>query len=190
MLRKLHKSLLCHIKPLVNNTKDYYGNIIDVPVLIKHPHVDLKTENYPCITLQFLNSDENLQHTDVNSFRVLPSKTPGMVDVVSEPTIYNFNFQLDVWAKDPITRDAVIGSLMFNFPKRGLIDIDYGNSESLPCRYSCSGLVVTDYVNANAETVFRNTITLTIQSPMFNEEAETSTVVSSIDTKIKNKEDK
>ena len=190
MLRELHKSLICHIKPLVNDIMDYYGNVLDVPVLIKHPHMNLKTESYPCITIQFLNSDENLQYTDVNSYKVVPSATLGMVDIMSEPTIYDFNFQLDVWAKDPITRDAIVGSLMFNLPKRGLINIEYSDLESLPCNYTCGRLITTDYVNNHNETIFRNTLDIKLQTPIFNQEIVTTVIVEDINININNKEDK
>lgn len=190
MLRELHKSLIDHLTNLVKNTKDYYGNVIDITILIKHPHTDLQTESYPCITIQFLNSDENLQSTNVNSFRVLKSATPGKVDVVSEPTIYDFNFQLDVWAKDPITRDAVVGSLMNRLPKRGLITVEYSEDDKLPCRYLCSKLMATDFTNEHNEVVFRNTFDIRIQAPIFSIERVTTVQVGSVDTIINNKEDK
>lgn len=192
MLRELNKSLIKHITPLVSNTKDYYGNVIDVPVIIKYPHMDLKKESYPCVTIQFLNSDENLQHTDVNSFTVLSSVIPGKVDVVNAPTIYDFSFQIDIWSDNPITRDAIVSSFMTRMPKRGLINIEYSDNDSLPCRYTSGKLLSNDYLDEHNEVVFRNTFDILIQSPIFSLEdfVSTSTVVGSINTQIKNKEDK
>ena len=69
-------------------------------------------------------------------------------------------------------------------------EIEYSDLESLPCNYTCGRLITTDYVNNHNETIFRNTLDIKLQTPIFNQEIVTTAIVENINININNKEDK
>lgn len=183
-LREIHEALLNRLKPLFNDLTDYYGNPINVEVFVRFPQSHIKSEHFPCVTIQALNTQEDLLSTDLNSYDV--AIKGNIAEVTPKPTMFDFNFQIDVMTKTPMERDSITERFITSLPSRTVLEVKDKDSNIVICPlrliYPFKSL---DFISLEEERIYRNVIDLKVKALVQQHQTESYPIVEGINAKIK-----
>lgn len=167
-LREVHKALLKHIKTTMANTYDYRGVLVEPKIFTSNPHMDLKKEGYPSITIYNVNFDESISHSDVNSYIIIDNGNGTKTKKFKAPN-FLFKFQLDFWTKTRTDMDALLLKWTINNPKFSIIDIEDSTGEYVyPCNFTTRTPVNLDSLSAQEDNIYRTMIPCEILVPIDN----------------------
>lgn len=185
-LREIHEALLNRLKPLFNDLTDYYGNPINVEVFVRFPQSHIKSEHYPCVTIQALNTQEDLASTDLNSYNVVRKVEEGIAEVTQKPTMFDFNFQIDIMTKTPMERDSITERFITHTPSRTVLEVRDRNRNVVTCPLQfIQPFKTLDFISIDEERIYRNVIDLKVKALVQQHQTESYPMVEVINSKIK-----
>ena len=105
-LREINSAMLTHVKTLIGGVEDFYGTPINAKALLRLPHMELVTEDYPCVSIYNTGYREDRNLSDPNSY-VISQLENNLIQKKAKAPNFIFSYQIDIWCKSPLERDSL-----------------------------------------------------------------------------------
>lgn len=182
-IREVNSALLNHIKTIMTGITDHYNKPLDVGVIVRLPDIDLEKEEYPKISIGYLQTVDTDFLKDVNSFNLHYTDNNTVIKKKA-PTKYKFQYQLDFWSKTPFDRDAMTYAWVSNNTKISYLDVlDSNKVDIVPCYMKLSEMKVVDMKNSSGENIYRNVQMCDIVVSVENDKGKEYPVISNVNIK-------
>lgn len=152
--REINSAIILHVKTLMEDVVDFYGTPLKVNTLLRLPHKEIVQENYPCVSVYNIGYKEDLSFCDHNSYDVVQLEN-NFLEKRAKASNFSFSYQIDVWCKSPIERDAITHKWVTSNPKHSILEIIDTEGNIHPCKFTQQPPQIMDSYNDSGEVVFR-----------------------------------
>ena len=128
-VREVNSAILKHIRTLMEDLQDHYGNSVNPRVIMRKPDTDITQEQYPVITVSSLQYTQDILHSDVNSLKIQNSND-SVLKGYNSPN-WRFSYQ---------------------------IVTDSNGSDTQLCRFTNRNFRNIDFVDSKGRNIYRNVI--------------------------------
>ena len=157
-VREVNSAILKHIRTLMEDLQDHYGNSVNPRVIMRKPDTDITQEQYPVITVSSLQYTQDILHSDVNSLKIQNSND-SVLKGYNSPN-WRFSYQIDIWTETPIQLDSITTAWIKSHPtKYSVIEVtDSNGSDTQLCRFTNRNFRNIDFVDSKGINIYRNVI--------------------------------